>query len=413
MTKRRSEIVIAVASLPKWVRDFNVVSSWLAESGWDVTLIYPRPNGRADSGWDSERVIAAEEACLHPHIRPQRMPMSRNGGPLNLLGLIRLAALAAWRAARGAQLFILWSPFPILVFGPWIRLFGRPCLYMVTGLGMLFAERNRGTLRHRLVRRIYRFLFSSPRAVIIVHNHEDKAELAATMGAAPDRVVVTGGCGVDPDSLPYRATPFVADPPTILVPSRLLRDKGTLDAAAASSILSASGLAHRMVFTSNPVAGRADALTEQELRLAASAPGVEFAGYLDDMAALFARADIVCVPSWYREGLQTALLEAAAAGCPLVACDNVGVSDFLRPDIDAIVVPPRSPEALAEGLRRMLSDAAAAERMRQSAYRRMLSGFTKRHMLDLTVKALGALGIRPVPETPGAGGVAARSTSPA
>jgi glycosyltransferase involved in cell wall biosynthesis len=378
----RPDIVIVVASLPKWI------SSALAAEGHGVELLYPTDNGRADSGWDSGSAIAAAQRELHPAIIRRRMAFSRNAGPLRLLQLIRLGGLAMRCALRGAGLFILWSAFPVLIFGPPIRLLNRPSLYLVTGLGMHFADRYRGGWRHRLVCGIYRFLFSSPRALVIVHNREDKAELVTATGVAPERVIVTGGCGVDPTLYPYRDCALLGREPVILVPSRLLRDKGIMDAARASAMLSARGVAHRMLFTSNPVAGRGDALSAAELDEAARAPGVEFTGFRDQIRDLYAEADVVCIPSWYREGLQTAILEAAAAGCPVVACDNVGVRDFLRPGMDAVVVPPRDPEALADALVRMLGDAALAERMRASAHARMLAGFTQQHMLETTMRAL-------------------------
>ena len=150
-----------------------------------------------------------------------------------------------------------------------------------------------------------------------------------------------------------------------------------------------------MAFTSHPVVGREDALSSDEIREAESAPDVEFVGYQKNMQACFREAEIVCLPSWYREGLQTAVLEAAALGKPLVVCDNVGVRDFFRPGKDGIVVEPRAPAALADGLQSMLADPARAEAMRRSAHSRFLSGFTKQHMLEITLAVIaGSIGGR-------------------
>jgi glycosyltransferase involved in cell wall biosynthesis len=161
-----------------------------------------------------------------------------------------------------------------------------------------------------------------------------------------------------------------------------------MDAARASRILSERGVPHRMAFTSHPVVGRDDALSSEEIREAKSAPDVEFIGYQKNMQACFREAEIVCLPSWYREGLQTAILEAAALGKPLVACDNVGVRDFLRPGKDGIVVEPRAPVALADGLATMLANPERAEAMRRNAHSRYLSGFTKQHMLRVSLSVI-------------------------
>ena len=106
---------------------------------------------------------------------------------------------------------------------------------------------------------------------------------------------------------------------------------------------------------------------------------------------------MVCVPTYFPEGLPTALLEAASIGRPIVTCDNVGGRDFIRDGIDGFVVPPATPKALADALRRLLTDPELADRMRRSALARFLQGYTKQAMLDLTVATIEELGFPVVP----------------
>jgi glycosyltransferase involved in cell wall biosynthesis len=80
------------------------------------------------------------------------------------------------------------------------------------------------------------------------------------------------------------------------------------------------------------------------------------------MPQVFREAHIVCLPS-YREGLPKALLEAAAAGRPIVATDVPGCREIVRPGQNGILVPPRSPSALADALRTMIQDAALRARL--------------------------------------------------
>ncbi|RUV72952.1 MAG: glycosyltransferase [Mesorhizobium sp.] len=396
MCKAR-RIIIIVTALPRWISDFNQVSTALVEAGYAVEVWSPTDNGLASAGWDSKPAIDAARDALAPGIATRTMPFSRNRGRPSLLRLARASLMAA-RAAlfSPGSVFILWSALSIVLAGPWIRLTNRHAIHLVTGLGASFSVSQRGSLTTRLICIGYRFVFASRRAIVIVHNHEDKAELIKRTGVAADRVIVTGGCGVMPEDFPYKEARAVGARPTILVPGRLLRDKGVLDAAAASGILSERGVAHRMVFTSNPMSGRVDALTEAELAQARSYPDVAFIGYQPSITALYAGADIACIPSWYREGLQTALLESASSGCPIVACDNVGVRDFLRPEIDGLVVPPQAPAPLADALERVIRDPALAERLRTAAYTRFLSGFTRQHMVETMLAAMRGTGI----ETP-------------
>jgi glycosyltransferase involved in cell wall biosynthesis len=80
---------------------------------------------------------------------------------------------------------------------------------------------------------------------------------------------------------------------------------------------------------------------------------VEWWGHRQDMPAVYREAQLVCLPS-YREGLPKVLMEAAACGRPLVASDVAGCREVCRDGVNGTLVPPRSPEALAAAIVRLL-----------------------------------------------------------
>jgi len=108
------------------------------------------------------------------------------------------------------------------------------------------------------------------------------------------------------------------------------KDHATLDAAAA-------GLDARVLVAGS---GPLDDL-----------PNLELLGQRQDVAALFARADVFVHPS-KEEGLGQVVLEALHAGVPIVATTAGGLPEVL--DGVALLVPPQDPEALRQALRRAL-----------------------------------------------------------
>jgi phosphatidylinositol alpha-mannosyltransferase len=74
-------------------------------------------------------------------------------------------------------------------------------------------------------------------------------------------------------------------------------------------------------------------------------------------------ADIFCAPSLHGESFGVVLLEAMAAGTPLVATDIAGYARVARHDREALLVPPGDHVALAGALNRVLDDAALADRL--------------------------------------------------
>jgi glycosyltransferase involved in cell wall biosynthesis len=94
--------------------------------------------------------------------------------------------------------------------------------------------------------------------------------------------------------------------------------------------------------------------------------GCEWWQHREDMPAVYAEADIVCLPS-YREGLPKALLEGASSARPLVATDVPGCREICRQGESGLLVAPRDVEALAAALGQLLADPASRARMGQRA----------------------------------------------
>ena len=83
----------------------------------------------------------------------------------------------------------------------------------------------------------------------------------------------------------------------------------------------------------------------------------------EEKASLLAGADVFCAPSLHGESFGVVLLEAMAAGTPIVASDLDGYRMVARDGIDALLVPPDDADALAIGLSRVLSDGSEARRL--------------------------------------------------
>jgi phosphatidylinositol alpha-mannosyltransferase len=93
--------------------------------------------------------------------------------------------------------------------------------------------------------------------------------------------------------------------------------------------------------------------------------GVELLGRIsdDDKARYFATADVFVSPATGRESFGIVLLEAMAAGTPIVCSDIHGYKGVVRRDEQALLVPPRDVAALTAALARVLGDADLRARM--------------------------------------------------
>lgn len=93
---------------------------------------------------------------------------------------------------------------------------------------------------------------------------------------------------------------------------------------------------------------------------------VVLAGSFDDVGDPLRAADLFVFPS-HREGMSLALLEAMAAGLPIVATDIPGNRELLEDGQTAVLVPVENPPALAEAIIRLIENSDLASRLGRKA----------------------------------------------
>jgi glycosyltransferase involved in cell wall biosynthesis len=101
---------------------------------------------------------------------------------------------------------------------------------------------------------------------------------------------------------------------------------------------------------------------EQELRALATSlrldDVVSFLGFRDDVHACMAAADATVLASAW-EGLPTVVIESLAAGTPIVSTDVGGVREVVEEGVSGLIVPPRTPQALAAAMSQLMARPAA------------------------------------------------------
>jgi glycosyltransferase involved in cell wall biosynthesis len=107
---------------------------------------------------------------------------------------------------------------------------------------------------------------------------------------------------------------------------------------------------------------------EREAALLGIASRCRFLGWRRDVRSIYAAADVVALTS-RNEGSPVSIIEAMAAGRPVVCTDVGGVSDVVTSGVSGILVPHGDAEALATAIDQLLADPAARERLGQEARR--------------------------------------------
>lgn len=104
---------------------------------------------------------------------------------------------------------------------------------------------------------------------------------------------------------------------------------------------------------------------QQAIRQEGVEQDIRLEGVRDDIPKVLRKHDVYVMPSNW-EGLSISLLEAMASGIPVVATDTGSNSEVVDHEENGLIVPVSSPEALSEGMYRLLKDRALRQRFSQS-----------------------------------------------
>ena len=182
----------------------------------------------------------------------------------------------------------------------------------------------------------------------------------------------------------FAATPEPDGLPLVILPARMLRDKGVEEFVAAARSLKQQGIGARFALVGDPDPENPAAIGEATLRRWHCEGVVEYWGWREDMTAVLRECHLVCLPS-YREGLPKALIEAAASARAIVTCDVPGCRDVVTEGDNGLLVPPRDSAALANALRRLIVDPQLRARMGARGRQRAVAEFSVEHVITDTL----------------------------
>lgn len=122
---------------------------------------------------------------------------------------------------------------------------------------------------------------------------------------------------------------------------------------------------------------------EASLHLCADEIGVadrvRFLGWRGDVPRILQALDLYVQPS-ITEGLPLAVVEAAAAGLPIVASNVGGIPEIIEHGVNGLLVPPGDPQALAAAIQELIDDPERAKRLGEAARRTAFERFSAEAM---------------------------------
>ena len=203
------------------------------------------------------------------------------------------------------------------------------------------------------------------------------------------RVRLIRGSGVNLDDFTPTATPQGTT--IVVLPARLIWEKGVGEFVAAAELLQQRECDARLALIGDTQKSNPRAVPRSQIEAWVANGTIEWWGRRTDMPEVFAQSAIVCLPTTYGEGVPKVLLEAAAAGRPIIASDIPGCREIVRHGENGILVPRSDPQALADAIFRLVNDHELRTRMGERGRKIAESDFGEAQVVEQTLGIYGEI----------------------
>lgn len=232
----------------------------------------------------------------------------------------------------------------------------------ISGLGYMFAQGQVGFMQ-RIILYLMKVGVKRNGVAFIFQNRDDQDVLNKfDVLDSRNSINLIKGSGVDLNKFSFSTLPE-NDKIKILLPCRMLWDKGVKELRDASEILKEK-YKGRIQFVLVGMADRDNkaGVPESYLRDWEDGEYVTWMGQQADMVKLYEESHIVVLPS-YREGLPKTLIEACAVGRPIVTTDAIGCRDCVEEGTNGLKVPVGDSKALASAIEKLINDESLMKEM--------------------------------------------------
>jgi len=225
----------------------------------------------------------------------------------------------------------------------------------ISGLGHIFIGNNfLDIVLRKFIKMFYKISFFKINKKVIFQNKHDQALFIKSKIVRNYQTEIIRGSGVNLKE--YKYISEGRSQIVILFASRLLWTKGIGVFIEAAKIILKEKINAKFI-----VVGRLDydnpaRVFEKEMINWQNDDLIEWGGHVTNVMDILAKSNIVCLPTFYGEGIPKILIEAASCGRAIIATDVPGCNDIVTHYHNGLLIPPHNVDALVESLKILIND---------------------------------------------------------
>ncbi len=231
-----------------------------------------------------------------------------------------------------------------------------PFVAAISGLGYVFtANTFRAKVTKLIASAFYKVALSQKFKTVIFQNTSDESILTKVAKLNRTDKVLIKGSGADLSVYSFKPENQTA-PLKVAMACRLLKEKGVYQYIEAARAVKKSRPDVEFLLIGTPDLENPNTVKQIEIEQWVNEGVINYLGHRNDIPDVFSESNIVCLPSFYGEGVPKVLIEAAACGRAIVTTDNPGCRDAVIDGKTGLTVPVRDSNKLAEALTQLIEN---------------------------------------------------------
>ena len=267
-----------------------------------------------------------------------------------------------------------------------LNILKKPKLIMsISGLGTMFTGEINAKKKFFLFlyKSILNFSLKRIKYNIIFQNEDDFHQFNSLVKINSKNVEFVPGSGVDTSY--FVPTKFKLNQRNILLPSRILYEKGVNEFIDAAKILKKRKVKANFYLAGDITSANPSRIPKEKIFSWIKEGIVIYLDHQKDMKSIYSKMNIVCLPSW-REGFPKVLMEAASCGLPTITTDVPGCKHAIINNKTGILIPVKNSIALANAIEKLFQDQNLQKLMGKAGRVLALNKFDLKNIVPQIVK---------------------------